>query len=255
LAYDGSDFVGWATQPNGPSVQAEIEKAIEKVVGVKTPINCAGRTDTGVHASGQVANFMTDASLELEEFKRAINANLPDSIKIYKVEEAAEDFHARFSAKWREYLYQIVVGSDEHIVFRRAYHLAYRSKLNLEAMREAGNYLLGEHDFSAFAAGEDDHSMVREIKFIKIASKSTEFYPGDTEGSKLKVLEFRIRGNGFLRRMVRLIVGTLLDVGRGKIAPDEVKRILDSKDNQKAGGAVPPQGLSLVRVGYKGEEE
>jgi tRNA pseudouridine38-40 synthase len=240
--------VGWARQPNGPSVQEYLEKALLRITKEKISVIGAGRTDAGVHAAAQVANFKTKASLKIEEFKRAINGNLPAGIQIAKAEEVPIKFHARFSAKWREYVYQIVIMEEKPIFLDRyTYHL--RKKVNVKKMREAIRFLVGKHDFSAFAAGEEDHSRVRRLIDLEITQGKIALYPGVKE-RQAAALVFRVKANGFLRKMVRLMIGTLLEVGRGKISPDQVKQILKSKDNQLSGAAAPARGLILNKIDY-----
>ena len=249
LAYDGTDFIGWAKQPHGPGVQEALEKALKQITGKKTKVVVAGRTDTGVHANGQVVNFKTKASLNLDEFKSAINGNLPHSVRVRSISQVSDKFNARFSAKWREYLYRLALG--ESAPFNEHYCGTCRnSKLNLKAMRKAAAYLIGEHDFKAFSAGEDDHSMVRRLKKIEIIEKITGDYLDAEGGLKIKMIIFKLRADGFLRRMVRLIVGTLIDVGRGKITPEDVRMILELKGKKACGPAVAARGLCLVKVKY-----
>ena len=242
IAYDGTDFHGWQVQKNKPTVQGEIINVLRRLTQENITLHGAGRTDAGVHALGQIGSFRTQSTLTAAEFQRALNAILPPSIRIMQSEETGPQFNARWSAKGKIYRYRIyrgkVVPPD---VYR--YVLHYPFPLNEEAMREATALFLGTHDFSSFAAStgseEDDkeRSMEREVYAAELLRS-----PDNEE------LIFSIRGRSFLRYMVRKIVGTLLDVGRGKLSIDDVQRLFALKDRSKSGPTVPAQGLTMVEV-------
>lgn len=237
LEYQGTRYHGWQRQKNAPSIQEHLEDAIKKVTGKKSILYGAGRTDAGVHARAQVANFKTSSRLSLEALLHAINAHLPRDIAAKKAEEAPLDFNARKSARGKVYSYHIYDGPARPALFR---DFAYYSKhkLSERKMRRASRFLLGRHDFRAFrTSGSSAVTSVREIRQINIKRR----------GQKLSIT---IEGSGFLYNMVRAIVGTLMEVGRGKIEPARAKKILDSKDRSLAGPTAPPQGLFLERVLY-----
>src|SRR5713226_9010878 len=213
IAYDGTDFHGWQMQANKPTLQGEIVSVLQRLTQEKVILHGAGRTDAGVHALGQVASFRTQSGLSTQEFQRALNALLPPAIRIVGAEEVGPDFNARWSARGKLYLYRLKVVPP--MLWR--YVLHYPFPLDEDAMRDAAARFVGTHDFAAFAAStgsEDDdkeRSTVREIFSIELARTS------DNEE-----LWFTVRGRSFLRYMVRKMVGTLLDVGRGKLAPADI---------------------------------
>jgi tRNA pseudouridine38-40 synthase len=242
IAYDGTDFHGWQMQKNKPTVQGEIINVLRRLTQENITLHGAGRTDAGVHALGQIGSFRTQSTLTAAEFQRALNAILPPTIRIVQTEETGPQFNARWSAKGKIYRYRIYRGKvvPPH-VYR--YVLHYPFPLNEEAMREATTRFVGTHDFSSFAAStgseEDDkeRSMDREVYAAELLRS-----PDNEE------LIFTIRGRSFLRYMVRKIVGTLLDVGRGKLSVDDVERLFALKDRSKSGPTVPAQGLTMVEV-------
>ncbi|HEX2915044.1 MAG TPA: tRNA pseudouridine(38-40) synthase TruA [Chloroflexia bacterium] len=259
LEYDGTDFSGSQLQANGRTVQGELEKALASLTGLPAGERCkvslAGRTDTGVHASGQVANFKTASAHSLETFRRGLNALLPFDIAVLSVEEVDEEFHARFSARERYYRYRILNRPARSPLLRR-YALQVAQPLKLEAMQAAANRLVGEHDFASFAgagwgipAGEgaeteenDGPSTVRKV--LKATWSREMPDPAQT------VLVLEIAANAFLPHMVRNIVGTLLQVGKGEISPDDFEEIIAACDRRRAGPTAPACGLSLVEVRY-----
>jgi tRNA pseudouridine38-40 synthase len=229
-------------QKNKPTVQGEIINVLRRLTQEKITLHGAGRTDAGVHALGQIGSFRTQSILTAAEFQRALNAILPPTIRIMQAEETGPQFNARWSAKAKIYRYRIYRGKvvPPH-VYR--YVLHYPFPLNEDAMREATALFVGTHDFSSFAAStgseEDDkeRSMEREVYAAELVRS-----PDDEE------LIFTIRGRSFLRYMVRKIVGTLLDVGRGKLSVEDVERLFALKDRSKSGPTVPAQGLTMVEV-------
>jgi len=244
IAYDGTDFHGWQIQANKPTVQGEIVSVLRRLTQENIQLHATGRTDAGVHALGQVGSFRTQSALSPLEFQRALNALLPPTIRIVGSDETGPDFSARWSAKGKVYRYRIYRGKVVPPMLWR-YVLHYPFPLDEDAMRDGAGRFVGTHDFSSFAAStgseEDDkeRNMQREIY-------STELQrTGDGEE-----LWFTVHGRSFLRYMVRKMVGTLLDVGRGKLKPEDIDRLYELKDRSKSGATVPPQGLFMVRVDH-----
>jgi tRNA pseudouridine38-40 synthase len=229
-------------QKNKPTVQGEIINVLRRLTQENITLHGAGRTDAGVHAIGQIGSFRTQSTLTAAEFQRALNAILPPTIRIMQAEETGPQFNARWSAKGKIYRYRIYRGKVVPPQVYR-YVLHYPFPLNEEAMREATACFVGTHDFSSFAASagseEDDkeRSMEREVYSAELLRS-----PDNEE------LIFTIRGRSFLRYMVRKIVGTLLDVGRGKLSVDDVARLFALKDRSKSGPTVPAQGLTMMEV-------
>ena len=237
IEYDGKDFGGWQKQPSKLNIQGEIERTIENITGEKVDLIASGRTDAGVHAIGQVANFKTNSTMEIEKFPIAINSQVKNSIRIQNAEEVDERFHSRFNCKRKTYRYVIDNSKYGTAIYRNlTYHMPI--KLDVEKMKKAIKYFEGEHDFKAFkSSGTSSKSSVRTIYSANLI----------TEGSNIAI---DLTGNGFLYNMVRIIAGTLVDVGLGKIAPEEIQNIIESKDRTKAGKTLPPQGLMLLKVDY-----
>src|SRR5882762_1299005 len=242
IAYDGTDFHGWQIQTNKPTIQGEIVGVLRRLTQENVVLYAAGRTDAGVHALGQVGSFRTQSSLSAQEFQRALNALLPPAIRIAGAEEVGPDFNARWSARGKTYRYRLYRGKVVPPMLWR-YVLHYPFPLDEDAMRDASTRFVGMHDFASFAAStgseEDDkeRSTEREIYSTELARSA--------DGEELVLT---VRGLSFLRYMVRKIVGTLLDVGRGKLKPDDIDRLYELKDRSKSGPTVPPQGLCMVSV-------
>ena len=243
-AYDGTDFHGWQIQANKPTVQGEIVSVLRRLTQENTQLLGAGRTDAGVHALGQVASFRTQSALSAMEFQRALNALLPPTIRIVEMEETGPDFSARWSAKGKIYRYRIYRGKVVPPLLWR-YVLHYPFPLDEEAMKAAAARFVGLHDFTSFAAStgsEDDdkeRNMLREI----FAAEVQRIEGGEE-------LWFTVHGRSFLRYMVRKMVGTLLEVGRGKLTPGDIDRLYEIKDRSKSGPTVPPHGLFMVKVDH-----
>lgn len=238
IEYDGREFNGWQKQPNKLNIQGNIEKVISDITKEEIEIIGSGRTDAGVHALGQVANFKTNSAIPIEKFAIAINSRLKKSIVIKKAEEVDERFHSRYNCKQKTYRY-IINNSETGSAIYRNLEYNIKNPLDVEKMQEASKYFVGEHDFSAFkASGTSSKSSVRTIYSAKI----------EKEGERIII---ELTGNGFLYNMVRIISGTLVEVGLGKIKPEQIPEIIQSKNRQNAGKTLPPYGLYLVEVNYK----
>ena len=237
IEYDGKDFNGWQKQPNKPNIQGEIERAIYNITKEEVDLIGSGRTDAGVHALGQVANFKTNSNILIEKLALAINSQLKNTIIIKKAEEVDERFHSRYNAKHKTYRY-IINNSPCGTAIYRNLEYCFPIKLDVSKMQEAAKYFEGEHDFKAFkSSGTSAKNSVRTIYNASVKQ----------EGEKIII---ELTGNGFLYNMVRIISGTLLDVGLQKIKPEEIKNIIEEKDRQKAGKTLPAHGLYLVEVKY-----
>lgn len=240
ISYDGSGFSGYQVQPNGRTVQEEIERVLTQMNrGVFTRITASGRTDTGVHAVGQVIHFDTQLSIPPAGWVKALNSQLPGDIRVMAVEEVREDFHARYDVEWKTYRYKWTL-EDIPLPFERLMlsHIPGK-KPDIDRMREAAEALIGEHDFRSFSAANTSiQDFVRTIYDVRI----------ERYGQQLHLV---ITGNGFLYNMVRIIAGTLWEVGVGKHRPDEMAAIIAAKDRSQAGRTAPPQGLYLEKVGYE----
>lgn len=237
LEYDGTAYHGWQRQVNASTVQGIIEEKIRVITKSKVNLIGAGRTDAGVHAKGQAANFRTAARLEPAAWQRALNSLLPSDIGVLEAEQVSEKFHARFSATGKVYQYRILNRPHRSALDRLSvWHLPYR--LNINAMKQAAKSLIGQHHFSAFQSGEGETKTDRcHLKRLTIQRS-------------VDLITITIEANRFLQHMVRNIVGTLVEVGRGKRKAQEVKQILKSGDRRLAGPTAPPQGLCLVEVRY-----
>lgn len=244
IEYDGTNYCGWQIQAGVNTIQGVIESCLTTIVKAETQIIGAGRTDAGVHALGQVANFRTNSKMTTEQFKIALNSTLPKDIIIREVDEVDYNFHARYSAISRTYEYTIINGTTPS-AFLRNYAYLVPKPLDFNLMADACPILLGIHDFSSFASGSDPlDNFTRNVTEARCWIQDNEYrYTG-------KIIKFRISANAFLRGMVRAIVGTLIEIGKGKIMPDTLKEILEARDRSKAGYNVPAKGLCLVRVDY-----
>ena len=232
------NLIGWQKQPNKLNIQGNIEQAIKNVTGEDVELFASGRTDAGVHAFGQVANFKTESSIPIEKIPIALNTNLKKSIRIIKAEEVDERFHSRLSCKKKTYRYVINNSSCESAIYRNL-ETYIPMKLDVSKMKEAAKFFEGEHDFKAFkASGTSSKSSVRTIYKLEVLEK---------ENNRIYI---EVTGNGFLYNMVRIISGTLVDVGLGKIKPEEIEDIIESKDRSRAGKTLPAHGLFLLNVEY-----
>ncbi len=266
LAYDGTGFVGWQRQAEGVSIQGLVEEALGRACGAdRVPVTGAGRTDAGVHALAQTASASVETSLACADLLSAINARLPASIRVRQVEDVPASFHARFSAREKTYAYRVACASVLP-PFEERYAWHVRHRLDVAAMRTALGAVVGTHDFAALqAAGSETSGTVRTIHAAELlagplragpvgsgwdSSSATGIAaaaPALTDGELLTIL---LRGDGFLRHMVRTIAGTLIEVGRGRWPAGAMRAVLESADRTRAGPTAPPQGLFLVSVGY-----
>jgi tRNA pseudouridine38-40 synthase len=231
IEYDGTNYLGWQSQTNGRTIQDVLEKTLSQILNQKIRLNGSGRTDSGVHALGQVANFKTESVLDTHALLKGTNSLLPSDILIKSIEEVPEDFHARFSAKSRIYALQ-------PSVFSRNYAWWVRTPLDVEKMHQAVLYLIGWRDFSSFQ-GADHEKVSPEREVMEAAFRR--------EGAEVI---FFIQANAFLRHMVRTIMGTIVEVGKNKMSRQEFVEIVEARDRAKAGKTAPAQGLFLKEVCY-----
>ena len=237
IEYNGKNFNGWQKQPNKLNIQGELEKVIGEITGEEIDLIASGRTDAGVHSFGQTANFKTNSKLDIEKFPIAINSKIKKSIVVKSAEEVEERFHSRYSVKSKKYRY-VINNSKYGTAIYRELEFMIPQKLNVEDMKKAAKYFEGEHDFKGFkASGTSSKSSVRTIFKAEIIQ----------DGDRINI---ELTGNGFLYNMVRIIAGTLVDVGLGKINPNDIPEIIESKDRKRAGRTLPPHGLYLVEVNY-----
>jgi len=246
LQYDGTDFCGYELQPGKRTIRGEIEKALEKIYKKPVKFYAASRTDSGVHALGNVVSFKVKTAMPAGKIPVALNSVLPEDIRVIKAEAKAARFNARFSAKSKEYEYLIFNGQvmPPHL---RTITWQVKSKLNLASMKKAAKYLVGRHDFSSFcASGGDDRNFVRIIHSLVVRHSSLVIWTGH----KCRVMRLRVKGNGFLYKMVRNIVGTLVEVGLSRLKVNDVRKIIKGRDRRLAGRTAPAQGLCLLKVNY-----
>lgn len=237
IEYDGTGYHGWQVQADVRTIQGIIEGKLSQITGEQVRLIASSRTDTGVHALGQVANFKTHSSLDAQSFLKALNSLLPEDIHIKDVDEVDEAFHARFSAKGKIYEYRILNGGIPS-PFHRHFSWFVPGRLDLVRMRKAAMKLVGRHDYSSFcSAGSMHTTAMRDIYEVTVRRRGG-------------LVVIRIEANAFLRQMVRNIVGTLVEVGRGRMTPSQFGDILEARDRRLAGIAAPAQGLFLVRVNY-----
>ena len=248
LQYDGTDYSGWQVQKKGTTIQGLLEDALFAVTNERVRVAGTSRTDAGVHAIEQVAVFTTRSGLGPDIFQRALNANLPQDIRVIIAGECSADFHPRYNAKNKTYSY-IISGTGIYSVFLRRYSWRIPYRLNCTAMTEASGYLTGKHDFSCFrASGCSSKNPVREIIKIEISEPSSiEFFSFKFD---VPIVRISIQANAFLRHMARNIVGTLVEIGRDKSPASKIIEILDSKDRRTAGQTAPARGLFLEKITY-----
>lgn len=241
IEYDGTGLSGWQRQDNGPTVQAHLEDALQRMVGAPTRIQGASRTDAGVHARAQVAHFDTDSAIPTYGFRRGLNSHLPPTIAVIGCEQVAPEFHARFSARGKHYRYLVFNRPERSPLYReRAWHRP--RPLDIADMARAGELMCGERDFSAFrAAGCSAHTAVRAVREVRVRAIESG------------VIAIDVTGNAFLRNMVRIMAGTLVAVGVGRVRAADVPEILASGERARAGQTAPAHGLRLMRVFYERE--
>ena len=238
IEYDGSRYFGWQVQEGKPTVQGELERAIKEIAGTPTTLIGSGRTDAGVHAVGQVANFRTPCRIPDVKWPQALNAHLPTDIRVVAAKEVPLEFHSQFGAKRKTYVYT-VLNRDVASAIERDHCHHVRRPLDVAAMSEAAQHLVGTHDYRAFGSEmAEKEKTVRTIDQVKVIADRA-------------LVRFLFKGSGFLYNQVRAMVGTLLDVGLGKTKPDHVKAVLESLDRTKAGANVPAKGLCLISVEYE----
>lgn len=237
VAYDGTEYSGWQIQPEAPTIEMYLDKAIHELTGENVHVTGASRTDAGVHAYGNVAVFDTDSTIPGDRFTFALNRFLPDSIVIQDSWEVAVDFHPRHCNTRKTYEYRIL-NTAVPLPQKRNFTWHVAGSIDIDKMREAAAYIGGEHDFKSFCCVRTQaESTVRTIYSLEVLQ----------EGSEIII---RIKGNGFLYNMVRIITGTLIQVGKGRFEPEYVKQMLEAKDRTVAGQTAPPQGLTLVGIEY-----
>lgn len=237
LAYDGTNYHGWQRQPGVVTVEQEVREALQKILDHEVKIYAGARTDSGVHAMDQVINFVTEKGIGLQNLSRGLNSILPHDIRVMGARDVDDSFHARYSARGKTYVY-CILNQLTNSPFLIRYVLHWPHSLDIGAMKEAVNWIVGEHDFSAFKKKDEFYkNPVREIKRARVIKRAGMIYV---------ILE----ATGFLRYMVRTIAGTLILAGQGKINPDDIKEILASKERERAGQTLPPHGLFLKKITY-----
>ncbi len=237
IQYDGTEYYGWQIQRNHPTIQAEVQKAIHRITSERTVVIGSGRTDSGVHAEGQVASFVLHRDYDCSKLLKALNALLPESIRVVRLSTLSPKFHAQFSALEKIYWYRIWNAPVAHPLWRR-FALHVPQSLNIERMNLAARHLEGRHNFRAFAAASaTSETFEREVQLSRFTRRE-------------RMLIYKVAANGFLHHMVRNIVGTILLVGKGKLPPTSIREILRSQDRNQAGPTAPPHGLTLKRVVY-----
>ncbi len=257
IQYIGTNYVGWQVQPQGPSIQGVLQEILSELLHEKIIVTGSGRTDSGVHALAQVANFKTTHSMDIETIQRALNAKLPWHISILKIEEVDAEFHAQKNATSKTYSY-FILHSDQKIPLLSSYSWRLYGELDLKKMEECLKMLVGRHDFNAFKAADSTaKTSIREIQSAKLSSwrNPGSIFINSSSSINLPFLNsslitITLQGRGFLKHMVRNIVGTLVEVGQGKTSVDEFRRIFESKDRTQAGKTAPAWGLFLVEVEY-----
>jgi len=237
VEYDGTEYCGWQIQPNGITVQERLNQAVKAITGEDVTVTGSGRTDSGVHAQGQVAHFETASKIPAERFAPALNSALPSDVRVIKSEEVAGDFHARFCAKKKTYCYKMYLSETiRPLLDRYCAHLPY--PVDLVSMKECAKLFVGTHDFSAFmASGSEVKDTVRTVYLSEVSCDSD-------------VISFTVCGNGFLYNMVRIMAGTLVAVGMGNLTLSDVASAVEGGERSKVGKTMPARGLTLLSVDY-----
>ena len=242
VAYDGTNYCGWQVQPNGVTIEEKLNKSLARLTGEEIRIIGASRTDSGVHALGNVAVFDTESSIPPERFAYALNQRLPEDIVVVRSDEVPADWHPRYQVSRKTYEYRIL-NRTFRMPNRRLDTYFYHHKLDVDKMKQAASYLVGEHDFKSFCAvGAQVKTTTRTI------------YSCEVEKDGNDIITIRVTGNGFLYNMVRIIAGTLIRVGGGEMAPDEIPQILGKKDRTAAGRTAPAHGLTMMGIEYEDAE-
>jgi tRNA pseudouridine38-40 synthase len=242
LSYDGAEFSGWQVQPDAATVQGTLASAIGRITGEKVLPQGSGRTDAGVHALAQVVTFVTESSVPTGNFVKALNDILPASVRVLEVSESPAEFHARYSARGKTYRYRIYrAGICPPFLARYVWHFPY--PLDETAMAQAAGLVVGEHDFTSFAAVDPERGREEPVSNVRTIFSSSWERVGDE-------LIYTVRGSGFLQHMVRNLVGTFILVGKGTLQVDDVTRILEARNRSAAGATAPGSGLYLVNVEY-----
>lgn len=237
LMYDGSHYHGWQVQPNGITVQEALQNAIEQILGVRESVTGCSRTDAGVHANDFCCNIRTENEIDCYRFQGALNAVLPDSISVKSVKEVDTDFHARYSCVTKQYVYRVWnAGFKNPFLVNRAWH--YKNKIDEKFLNEQAQAYVGTHDYKAFcSAGSSVEDTVRTVKHFSVTRDGDE-------------VVFTVEADGFLYNMVRIMVGSLIEISENRIEKDKLSAIIESKDRALAGRTAPPQGLYLNKVNY-----
>lgn len=251
VSYDGSLYQGFQKQPKGETIQGKLEGVLARIHQRPTSISASGRTDAGVHALGQVFHFDSTNQMEAQQWFQALNSLLPSSIRIQAVEPVSEQFHARYSATGKAYAYYFYTGAIEN-----PFYLRYRSywgyPLDLERMQQAAQAILGQHDFTSFCSAKTEvEDKVRTISELSISKLEHNMTPVNSSRQQEQHYVLRIKGDGFLYNMVRIIAGTLLEIGSHKRPVEDIQRLLGLKDRKQAGKTAPAQGLYLEQVFYE----
>ena len=237
VAYDGTNYRGWQIQNNGETIESMLNRAISSLTGEDIHVMGSSRTDSGVHAMGNVAVFDTEARMAADKFSYALNQRLPEDIRIQMSEEVEPDFHPRYCDSEKTYEYRIL-NRKFPVPTERLYSYFYHYKLDVDKMREATSYLIGRHDFASFCgSGAQVKTTIRTVTGIEV------FRDGD-------IVTIRVSGTGFLYNMVRIISGTLIEIGNGQYPPERMQKILDAKDRSAAGPTAPAQGLTLMGIQF-----
>ncbi len=241
LAYDGTDFAGWQVQPGQRTVQAVLEEALQQITGEATRVIASGRTDSGVHALGQVASFRVATRLDCRQLQKALDVQTPEDVVIRDVQQVADDFHAIRNAVSKRYRYVLHDGPDTNLFVRR-YAWRVAQALDVDRMHQAAQLLQGKHDFASFqAVGAPRLSTIRTIHHVSVCRREIE------QGT---VIHFEVEADGFLYNMVRILVGSLVPIGMGKYDSPWLQQVLDARDRNLAGPTAPPHGLFLMHVSY-----
>lgn len=250
LEYDGTPYKGWQKQEHAPSIQQTLEEALFKMTGEVPKLVVAGRTDAGVHAQGQVCNFLTEATIEAKRYAPGLNFHLPNSISVHHSQEVAADFSARYDSVAKRYRYRIYRGRNPAALMQHAWHHA--SPIDIETMRQAAKHLIGELDFEAFRSAQCDAEHARREIFEIAITKTPRLPQGDVRGDVIDIVFF---GNAFCRHMCRILAGNLVEVGRGLKKPEWIAEVLASRDRKQAAQTAPAKGLTLLQVYFPGDPE